>query len=221
MADRLRCGSAIPADWCVEIVDAVGNVTETVLAQTAAFDSSDPLHHRAAAFNAAPHAYLLLDPDLAILEANPTYLQLTMKDLQGIQRQHMFVAFPDNPGDPAASGVRNLAASLARVHQSREPDLMPTQRYDLERANGSWVERYWHPVNVPVLDEHGDIAFIVHHVEDVTETVVGNRDPGASGITFVEKARECERIARRTTDRRLQRQMIDIAGQWRRLSRSQ
>ena len=41
----------------------------------------------------------------------------------GLVGQPLFSAFPDNPGDPAADGVRNLHASLQRVLAHRRPDL--------------------------------------------------------------------------------------------------
>jgi PAS domain-containing protein len=219
MADRLREGAAIPADWCVHIVDAAGEIMETLNAESIAFERSLERDRRSDAFNAAPHPYLLLNPDLAILDANPFYLNATMKDLAVIRRQFMFEAFPDNPDDQAADGVLNLAASFDLVRQTREPDLMLRQRYDLQRPDGSWVERYWDPVNVPVLDENGEIAFIVHHVEDVTETMGFQRIANDARTRFAEKARECERAARRITDLSVQRQMLDIAAQWRAMSR--
>jgi hypothetical protein len=34
---------------------------------------------------------------------------------------------------------------------------------------GAYVERYWIPVNVPVLDSDNRMQFILHRVEDITE----------------------------------------------------
>jgi diguanylate cyclase (GGDEF)-like protein/PAS domain S-box-containing protein len=85
----------------------------------------------------------------------------------------MFDAFPDNPEDPSASGVVNLRASLNRVLETHAPHAMPLQKYDIPRPpqEGGFEERYWMPANVPVLDDKGEIAYIIHCVEDVTEFV--------------------------------------------------
>jgi signal transduction histidine kinase/ActR/RegA family two-component response regulator len=86
----------------------------------------------------------------------------------------IFDVFPDNPDDPAATGVSNLRASLERVRQRRAPDTMAVQKYDIRRPaeeGGGFEERHWSPVNSPVLDERRKLRYIIHRVEDVTEFV--------------------------------------------------
>src|SRR5262249_2066215 len=51
-------------------------------------------------------------------------------------------------------------------------------KYDIRRPEsegGAFEERYWSPVNTPVLDEGGAVRFIIHRVEDVTEFVMLRR----------------------------------------------
>jgi signal transduction histidine kinase len=123
-----------------------------------------------ALFEAAPGLYLVLTPDLRIVAASNAYLQATMTTHDAIVGRGLFEVFPDNPNDPAADGVRNLHASLRRVLQTRAGDAMAVQKYDVRRPeSGEFEERYWSPFNAPVLDAHGDIAYIIHRVEDVTE----------------------------------------------------
>src|SRR5438094_2933979 len=86
----------------------------------------------------------------------------------------LFEVFPDNPDDPAATGVQNLRASLDRVLRHRAPDTMAVQQYDIRRPEtegGGFEERYWSPVNCPVFDRAGELAYIIHRVEDVTDFV--------------------------------------------------
>jgi PAS domain S-box-containing protein len=45
---------------------------------------------------------------------------------------------------------------------------MAVQRYDIHRRDGSWEERYWAPLNVPVLGPDGDVRYVLHTVDDVT-----------------------------------------------------
>jgi len=49
---------------------------------------------------------------------------------------------------------------------------MAVQRYDVRDPNGTFVERHWQPVNTPVHDHAGQLVFLLHHVEDVTDHVV-------------------------------------------------
>ena len=125
-------------------------------------------------FETAPGPYLILTPDLTIAAVNEAYLTATMTKREEIVGRGLFDVFPDNPDDPAATGVRNLRTSLDRVRERRAPDTMAVQKYDIRRpesAGGDFEERYWSPTNVPVFDAQGKLVYIIHHVEDVTEFV--------------------------------------------------
>jgi hypothetical protein len=83
--------------------------------------------------------------------------------------RYLFEVFPDNPDDPAATGVRNLGASLSRVLQHRKPDAMAMQKYDIRRPKsegGRFEERYWSPVNSPVVGPDGEVMYSIHRFED-------------------------------------------------------
>jgi signal transduction histidine kinase len=129
-------------------------------------------------FEALPGSYLVLHPDLTIAAASDGYLRVTMTERGDIVGRSLFEIFPDNPHEPGATGVRNLRASLERVRRDRVADTMAVQKYDVPRpgsAGGGFVERYWSPVNSPVLTADGNVSFIVHRVEDVTEFVLLKR----------------------------------------------
>jgi signal transduction histidine kinase len=125
-------------------------------------------------FEAAPGLYLVLDPDLRIVAVSDAYLGATMTRRDQIMGRGIFDVFPDNPDDPEATGVSNLSASLGRVRREKVADTMAVQKYDIQRPEaegGGFEERYWSPKNTPVLDEAGELAYIIHRVEDVTEFV--------------------------------------------------
>ncbi|MER6241666.1 hybrid sensor histidine kinase/response regulator [Streptomyces griseorubiginosus] len=114
---------------------------------------------------------LVLTPDFVIVEANRAYLTATRTD-RSIVGRPVFEVFPDNPEDPTADGVANLRRSLETVVASGRTDTMALQRYDIPTAEeGVFAERYWSPVNAPVLDDEGRVTHVVHRVEDVTEFV--------------------------------------------------
>lgn len=125
-------------------------------------------------FESAPGLYLVLNPEMTIVAVSEAYLQATLTKRQDILGRNIFDVFPDNPDDPEASGVANLRASLKRVLKNKGPDSMAVQKYDIRRPEsegGGFEVRYWSPQNSPVFDQHGNILYIIHRVEDVTEFV--------------------------------------------------
>jgi signal transduction histidine kinase/DNA-binding response OmpR family regulator len=125
-------------------------------------------------FESAPGLYLVLLPDLRIVAASDAYLEATMTRREQIVGRSLFDVFPDNPDDPAATGVANLRASFERVLANRTSDAMAVQKYDIRRPDaqgGGFEERFWSPINSPVLGPDGSIAYIIHRVEDATEFV--------------------------------------------------
>jgi signal transduction histidine kinase len=124
-------------------------------------------------FDSAPGLYLVLTPAFDIVAASDAYLKATMTRRDEIVGRPLFSIFPDNPDDPAASGTRNLRASLERVVAHGAADAMAVQKYDIRRPaseGGGFEERFWSPVNSPVLVD-GRVAYVIHRVEDVTDFV--------------------------------------------------
>jgi PAS domain S-box-containing protein len=125
-------------------------------------------------FRSTPGLYLVLRPDLTIVAASDAYLLGTMTKRDEILGRNIFEAFPDSPDVPATTGMRNLRASIERVLRDKVPDTMAVQKYDIRRPKsegGEFEERYWSPMNSPVFGQDGEIAYIIHRVEDVTEFV--------------------------------------------------
>lgn len=115
---------------------------------------------------------MVLLPDLKIIAASNSYLKAAKTSRDRIIGRNIFEAFPDNPDDKTANGVSNLRASLKRVIDTKTQDVMAIQKYDIRRpANegGEFEAKYWEPINTPVLDENGELVYILHRVEDVTE----------------------------------------------------
>jgi PAS domain S-box-containing protein len=130
-------------------------------------------------FESAPGLFLVLTPDWKVVAVSDAYLRATMTKREEILGRGLFDVFPDNPDDPAATGVRNLRASLERVLREGAADAMAVQKYDVRRPEaegGGFEERYWSPVNVPVFGADRQITYIIHRVEDVTEFVRRQRD---------------------------------------------
>lgn len=124
-------------------------------------------------FESGPGIYLLLLPDdkFTIVGVSNAYCKATMRSREELTGLGLFEAFPDNPNDPNSTGVTNLNASLQSVKRQKLPNRMAVQKYDIPRADGTFEERWWNPLNTPVLNDRGEIQYIVHQVEDVTEIV--------------------------------------------------
>ncbi|WP_312170920.1 ATP-binding protein [Stutzerimonas kunmingensis] len=145
-----------------------------------------------AIFEAVPNLHLILAPDrdFTILAASDARLRATHTSRAESIGKPVFDVFRKNPDDPAEFGTGVLRDSLERVLRTRAPDRMALTRYDIPRPaalGGGFELRYWRPLNVPVLDEHGAVLYIIHQVEDVTEEVL--RQGSASLSHFEERFR--------------------------------
>lgn len=150
----------------------------------------------AALFAATPSPYLVLGPDLVIVDVNQAYLEATERTREDLLGLHIFTAFPDNPADPDADGVRNLGASLHRVLATSRPDTMGLQKYDIPVMGrpGVFEERWWSPVNTPVLGPDGRVAYIIHRVEDVTAFVKAHRAARPADVRVGQYLEETEAL---------------------------
>lgn len=135
----------------------------------------------AAVFQALPSPVLLLTPDLVSVDANRAYVRVSGRSLTELIGRCVFDVFPDNPSDPQATGPQAVRASMERVLATGEQDTMALQKYSVEVPGrpGVFDERYWSPVNVPVVDAEGRVSLIVHRVEEVTALVRARRALGS------------------------------------------
>ena len=136
--------------------------------------SAEPSLDFRALFESAPGLNLVLTVDLKIVAVSDTYLRATMTQRQAILGHGIFEVFPDNPDDPTATGVGNL-----RTLWSGCGGIRPRMRWRSRSTTfaapktegGGFEDRYWSPVNSPVLGPDGEVDYIIHRVEDVTEFV--------------------------------------------------
>ncbi|MFF7791667.1 SpoIIE family protein phosphatase [Streptomyces sp. NPDC007991] len=160
-----------------------------------------------AVFQALPGMVALLTPELVYADVNEEFVRVSGRPREQLIGRYLFDVFPDNPNDPASTGMRNLEASLYRVLATGERDTMALQRYDVEDPErpGEWQERYWSPVNAPLLGPDGKVGLILHRVEEVTELIRargrsgGDRD-GRSRVLEAElytRARELQELNER------------------------
>lgn len=123
-------------------------------------------------FRLSPNAYMVLDRELRYVAANETYLRLTASTLDQLLGKHLFELFPNDPDDPNNASARMLRDSFERVLRTGQVDVLALipYRVPLETPAGVVVEeRFWSATHTPMLDETGQVAFILQHTVDVTQ----------------------------------------------------
>jgi PAS domain S-box-containing protein len=135
-------------------------------------------------FESVPGRYLVLTPDLTIVAVSDGYARATMTRREDLVGRGLFEVFPGSPADRGAASAANLRASVERVVRRGVADAMAVEKYDLRRPQsegGALEERYWSLLNSPVLGPGGEVAYIIHQVEDVTELVRLQQHDAAQG----------------------------------------
>src|SRR5881397_4079972 len=114
-------------------------------------------------FDHLPGMYMILKPDppdFTILDYNKALLQAKMSS-ESIRGKKLFEAFTDNINNSEATGVANLSASLITAIETKKPQRIALQRYDLlNPQTNQFEERYWSLVNIPVFDAENNIKYI-------------------------------------------------------------
>ncbi|WP_052384048.1 EAL domain-containing protein [Litchfieldella xinjiangensis] len=120
-----------------------------------------------AIFHASPNAYLLLSPELVLVDVNKSYLSTTGRRYEALIGKDVFEAFPALNDD---RGVKLLRASFERTLLERRPDSLALLHYPIvSTTKGEIEDRYWSVTNIPIFDAYGDVALILHHTADVTK----------------------------------------------------
>ena len=122
-----------------------------------------------ALFKNSPNPYVLLSPFFTIVEMNEAYLRVTMRRREEIIGRNMFDAFPGTLDEKGMANATQLRESLNRALRNRQADHIPLIHYDIARPDGSYEERYWSATHTPLLNEAGEVAFVLQHTVDVTE----------------------------------------------------
>lgn len=149
-------------------------------------------------FEVLPSPYMVLDPDLRYVEVNQAYLDTLERDRDDLLGQNLFEVFPDG-----GESERLLRASFRRVLDTGRRDSIALIPYAIERpaSRGGGVEmRYWSAVHTPLLNESGEVAFIVQNTVDVTELHrlkqiaygPGTEAPAPTEATLLERATEVQ-----------------------------
>jgi PAS domain S-box-containing protein len=115
-------------------------------------------------FDVLPSPFMILDADLRYVAANSAYLETVGRSLADLRGQHVMDMFPE----PGESGER-LRTSFEKVVATGETDTLAYLPYPIIRDDGTQYNGYWTAVHVPILDDAGQVAFVLQNTVDVSE----------------------------------------------------
>ncbi|MBF9224085.1 PAS domain-containing protein [Hymenobacter ruricola] len=121
-------------------------------------------------FRSLPDNFLLIAPDAdaTILDDTDSHVAVSLLAREQAVGRPFFEAYPavdQNQGDV-------IAASHEHVRRHLEPHTMPVIRYDLARPaeqGGGFEEIYWQATHYPILDDEGQLQYILQRAQNVTE----------------------------------------------------
>jgi|GEM_PF-1619553 len=119
-------------------------------------------------FRSLPDNFLLMAPDATIIDNTDSHVAASLKSREEVRGLTLFEAYPSvdqNEGDV-------IYQSHEHVRRHREPHVMPLIRYDLEvpaERGGGFEEMYWQATHYPILDEQGQLQYILQRTQNVTE----------------------------------------------------
>jgi PAS domain S-box-containing protein len=119
-------------------------------------------------FRSLPDNFLLMKPDATIVDNTDSHVAVSMKSREEAVGRTLFEAYPStdqNQGDI-------IAASHEHVRQHLTPHAMPVIRYDLAKPaeqGGGFEELYWQATHYPILNEQGQLEYILQRTQNITE----------------------------------------------------
>jgi signal transduction histidine kinase/DNA-binding response OmpR family regulator len=140
-------------------------------------------------FESLPGLFLIFTPDLKIAAVSDAFLEALMIKRENALGRTIFEVFPDQPD---STTISNWRASLDRVRETGAPDTMAIQKYDIRGPDGVLEERYWSPMNSPVLGADRRIEYFINRVVDVTEFVRQKSNPSSDALKPLTRMEQME-----------------------------
>ncbi|WP_165958269.1 PAS domain S-box protein [Segetibacter sp. 3557_3] len=137
---------------------------------------------------ATPGMRLVFSPDsplFTIVSASQDMCRFLGYGKDRLVGKSIFEAFPPNSSDPTFNGHTELLASLELVLKNKMSHRRE-QRYDLVLNEGLFQETYWDTINTPVLNDDGEVTYIVHTTENITARVIADRKVAENDVAVAQ-----------------------------------
>lgn len=123
------------------------------------------------ALEKVPDLYLILSPELDVLTASDAFLQVTNTQRSLLKGQPALTVLQQVYPYNSSGQLPALAQSLHQVLVSKKPQELPEVLVmpDTSELTDNPENRYWRFRNIPITDAHGNILYIIHKAEDVTQ----------------------------------------------------
>ncbi len=170
-------------------------------------------------FDSLPGCILLLSPDIprfTIIAVSDSFLWHSSATREEVIGKGVFDAFHNNQGEHGNKYEDLCRESFTRVVKNRTPDIMPVRKCEVplpQSEGGGFTIRFWKSVNTPVSGQDGEVAYILHQVEDVTESMqrkhegtypeVSNidiRESRSAALNLIRDAVESRQMVERTNE---------------------
>jgi two-component system sensor histidine kinase VicK len=110
-------------------------------------------------------------PHFTILAVSDLYLSLTHKQREQLLGRGLFKVFPGSAGD--LSEQNSVHSSFMRAIANRDIDELPIFKYEIYVAETqSYVTEYWTNVNEPLLDDDGNVAYLINTTTNITRQLL-------------------------------------------------
>ncbi len=132
-------------------------------------------------FDALPGINLLLNIDVpyfTVLAVSDELLKVQPNIFTRVDliNKPFFEAFPQSVELIAKAGEDSIRSSFEYLINNKKAHALDAQRYEVPDDNGGFTERWWRIVNKPILNEAGEVVYILQSSVEITEQVIGNKN---------------------------------------------
>lgn len=148
-------------------------------------------------YNSMPTPSVILQPDVphfTIVAVNKAFLVNTYNGKQDLIGNPFFRMFPVNHDD-GENGMDKIKAAVDHVINFKTPCVVAAHRYDVPgNDEGGQEVRYWNIETYPLLDEDGNLRYIVQSSTDVTALVVAEVKLEDNNARLLKELQEREQV---------------------------
>ncbi|TDH18417.1 PAS domain S-box protein [Segetibacter sp. 3557_3] len=130
------------------------------------------------AYEAAPGISVIVLADAPVythVAVSNDFLRLWKMNKADVIGKGHFAIFGHTVADPEYTGEQFLRASFSQVIRQAVPHEIPIQSYRIPNGDGTSTQRFWKITNVPLFDERGEVAYIIHSSVDITNEITAVR----------------------------------------------
>lgn len=129
------------------------------------FNAASPL---GPIFRALPVLYMVMDPNLTIIDATDSYLKAVSGVREQLVGQNILEILKANTNTSDQEAKKQLTEALQDVLSVKTPHTLPVFRFDIETAEGRLDERFWETRLWPIVDAGENMQYVLLETRDVT-----------------------------------------------------